>query len=661
MSEPPKHISKQPICAAAVIGAHFFMGSDTSCVVADETPVEGETPVIRSPGANPYSVAKYMNRFPDTPQIGTIFDLFEYTKSISPDTPYYGTRVYAGGEWTGEWRSVNRVEFAEMRDAVGAFLIKRGAQPGDHIGILSYNRLEWVVVQHACFAYGFVPVPIYDTFGWDNIRYIIEHANLKYVFIISSKLSNFLKIADESLCCTDIVIIDNEESPAPDIGNIATENKKLRFAKFSEALGTTERFPKRPPTPDTPASIMYTSGTTSRPKGCILTHENFFSTAACFSTFVYKFNQDTRMLSYLPLAHVYESVLHVVATKCLAYIGFFSGDTRRLVDEIRLFKPTVIVGVTRVFERIMDGIKSKISNKPFYIRAVFNTAFTIKSFLTNKLRIAHVPVLDKAFSQVNEAMGGNVNLLICGGASISEEVQNYLRIAANVSFIQGYGLTETTAGTTVQKFTDLSNGNVGVLLDCVEAKLRDIPESNNFAKDFCGELLLRGTSIFKGYYNNEEATINAFENGWFKTGDVFKYNSTGQFQVIGRCKELIKLSQGEYVSINKLTSIYSQTEYISQIYIHAAIQSRFLSAIIALDKSKHGYESVTEQQMIQLLDEKAREAKLNGFEKIKAVYLTTEEFTAENGMLTPSLKLCGYKIEKHFADEIAKLDKQTNS
>ena len=161
--------------------------------------------------------------------------------------------------------------------------------------------------------------------------------------------------------------------------------------------------------------------------------------------------------------------------------------------------------------------------------------------------------------------------------------------------------------------------------------------------------------------NNEEATKNAFENGWFKTGDVFKYTSTGQFQVIGRCKELIKLSQGEYVSISKLTTIYSQTEFVSQIYVHAAIKSRYLSAIIVLDKSKPGYENVTEEQMIHLLDEKANEAKLNGFEKIKAVFLTTEEFTTENGMITPSLKLCGYKIEKHFANEIARLDLLTNS
>ena len=185
------------------------MGSDTSCVISDEKQRDDETPIIKSPGSDPYTIEKYMNRFPDTPQIGTIFDLFEYTKSISPDTPLYGSRIYENGEWKNEWRSYNRVEFAEMRDSIGAYLIKSGAQPGDHIGILSYNRVEWVVTQHACFAYGFVPVPIYDTFGWDNIRYIVDHANLKFVFVVSSKLNDFLKIADEKLCCTNIVIIDN--------------------------------------------------------------------------------------------------------------------------------------------------------------------------------------------------------------------------------------------------------------------------------------------------------------------------------------------------------------------------------------------------------------------------------------------------------------------
>ncbi|OHT08320.1 Long chain acyl-CoA synthetase 7, peroxisomal [Tritrichomonas foetus] len=624
------------------------MGADTSCTISNTAPSEGETPIIRSPNFSPSSSERLMSRFPDLPQVSTIYELFEHTKQIAPENPYYGKRVFENGKWQDRFEYINRTQFAELRDAVGSFLIKNGAEFGGHIGILSYNRIEWVVAQHVCFAYGFVPVPIYDTFGWENIKYIVNHSNLKFVFVVSSKLNDLLKLNCDTI--QHIIVFDAEENPYDPVN---TPTTLTRISKWDDVIKFSERFPKRPPTADTPASIMYTSGTTGKPKGCVMTHANFLATASSFYTFVYPFKQDDSMLSYLPLAHVYENVLHVVATKCLGVIAFYSGSVSRLVEEVGIFHPTVLVGVTRVFERVMEGIQKKISQKPFLVRSLFATAFHVKSFLTEHFRIQKCPIVDLAFSQVNAALGGRMNLLICGGSALPSEIQNYLKIGCNVSFIQGYGLTETTAGTTVQKCTDTTNGNVGVILDCTEAKLRDLPEFGYFAKNFQGELYVRGPSVFKGYYNDEESTKAALDpQGWFKTGDIFELTKTRQFRMIGRAKELVKLSQGEYISLSKLTNIYSSVKYVNQIYIHAGLQSRFLVAVVVLDMHQVGFDTVTPQRMVELLDQKANEAKLNGFEKIKAVHLTTQEFTTENGMVTPSLKLCRFKIEKMYEKEI---------
>ena len=646
------------------IGFIFFfffviMGSDTSCCISSISPNEGESPIIRSPNYHSNMTGKLLSRFSDCPHVSTIFELFEYTKRIAPENHYYGRRIYDGAKWTDKFEYINRVEFAELRDAVGSFLIHSGVQLGAHIGILSHNKIEWVVTQQACYAYGFIPVPIYDTFGWENINYIISHANLNFIFAISTKLESLLKLNNTTV--TDIIVWDDDEKPIDKHSLNSLQNNNTSFSHihlWNDVIRFEKRFPKRPPNEDTPAYIMYTSGTTGKPKGCILTHGNFLATASSFYNFVYPFDKTDSMISYLPLAHVYESVLHIVATKCLGTIVFYSGNVSRLVEEIGLVHPTILVGVSRVYERIYDGINKKISEIPALTKFLFKSIFEIKSFLTKNFRIQKVPILDLAFSQINSALGGRMKLLICGGSALPSDIQNFLKIGCNVSFIQGYGLTETTAGTTVQKWTDTRNGNVGVILDCAEAKLLDLPEQGYYAKDFKGELCVRGPSVFKGYYNNEENTKSVLnDQGWFRTGDIFELNKTGQLQMIGRVKELVKLSQGEYISLNKLTAIYSSVQYVSQIFIYAGLQCRYLTAIVVLNQDEPGYREVTPEKMVKLLDTKANEEKLNGFEKIKAVYLTIDQFTTMNGMLTPSLKYCRYKIESKYKKELNELQK----
>ncbi|OHT07746.1 AMP-binding enzyme family protein [Tritrichomonas foetus] len=684
------------------------MGSDASCVISKENPDSpNESPIIWSPSTQMFNTEHLVSRFPDTPQISTIYELFEHTKAIAPDNDYYGYRAYnsESGKWLDHFNYVSRKDVGEMRDALGSCLTSRSLPFGSHIGILSFNRIEWIVVQHACFAFGYIPVPIYDTFGWDNISYIINHANINYVFIVSTKLKDFLKsINIEKLVNLNnnndndnnnnndnpsnqvpqfhLVVFDFEEEPFDDkFIDYLEQNYQTRYdnqvltininensthpqihfiiEKFTDFINFPDRFPHRPPQPNTPASIMYTSGTTGLPKGCILTHANFIAAGANFYTYVYPFDHDDRYVSYLPLAHVYEAVMHIVALKVIGTMVFYSGSIPRLLEEVKMFGPTVFTGVTRVYERIMDGMQAKIKQQSALKQLAFQTAFNIKSFSLKYLRIKRIPLIDKVFDSIQEALGGNLRLFICGGSSLSESQQHWMRIACRLQFIQGYGLTETAASTCVQLYSDCLDGNVGVFLPCTEGKLRDLPDQGYFAKNFQGELLVRGPSVFAGYFKDEESTKSVLDNrGWFSTGDIFELTKNKQLKIISRCKELVKLSQGEYVAIAKLTSIYGAVEGVSQIYIHAGMEARFLTAIVVVDEKAP---KVTMKEMLDRFSEAAKKANLNGFERIKAIRFTTTQFTTENGMATPSLKLCRFKIQQTYQHLLDEMDEELRS
>lgn len=636
------------------------MGADASSTYPTEPPTKpDESGSFRSPGfANVCDTLK-QGKYPGLEDVNTMFDLFEWSYKQDPEIRLYGKRVYEDGKWQDRFEWINRREFRVLRDRVGAFLVKQGCKPGDHIGIMSYNRIEWVVTQHACYAYGFIPIPVYDTYGLESMKYIIDHAQLNYMFVVSSKFEKLSKLNSEVV--TDIIIFDAEEQPyneetfKPLVENL---HSKAHVHLWKDVIATKEEYPYNPPTYDTPATINYTSGTTGNPKGCILTHGNFLATASSFYTFVYPFSSKDSLLSFLPLAHSYEGTLHYVCMRSFTPIAFYSGSASRIIKEVQILKPTIICSVPRIYERVMDGINKGIAQKPFLTRCIFNTAFSIKSFLSSNFHIQHVPLLDNVFKSLNQVLGGNMKLVISGGAPLSNQIQNFIRIGCNVKFVQGYGLTETTSGTLVQCATDTLNGNVGVPLYCVECKFRDIPDMGYYSKDYQGELLTRGASVFQGYYHDEEKTKDIFEDdGWIKTGDIFQLTKTGQFQVIGRVKELVKLPQGEYISLGKLTSAYSTVKYVNQIYVYAGLQSRFLVAIVVLDPAQPGYDKVTKEEMLKLLDEKADQCHFNGYEKVKDIYITDEAFTTENGLLAPNLKLVNIKIERRYEKELMKMIK----
>jgi long-chain acyl-CoA synthetase len=562
---------------------------------------------------------------------------------MAPDDNFYATRDFADGVWLPHWTFISRTTFCNRRNAVGSFLHSIGADTGSPIGILSYSRLEWVIIQYACYGYSYIPVPIYDTFGWPNVNYILAHTSLHICFVISTKVNELLNSLDQTTSLTDVIVIDVEEHPY-DFETAPSTN--IHLHKFADSQNFSPILPLKPPDPQFPAFIMYTSGSTNAPKGCVISHANVIASAAGIASYLFPFSPEDSMLSYLPLAHVMENVFHVAAVKIYGKIGFYSGSIPRLVEEFALFKPTIVVGVTRVFQRIQDGILGRLAQRSIFTRGFFWAGYYAKAFLVKHCRILKVPILDRLFGEISGGLGGKVHCYAAGGSYIPPDVQMFMTATTSAAFMQGYGLTETCSCCLAQRVGDLNMGNCGHPSPNAEVKLRSC-DGYDVAQN-CGELLVRGPSNFSGYFRNEEETSKILDvNGWLQTGDIFRLTPAGQLAMIGRRKELVKLAQGEYVSLDRLTRVYSTAESVRQIYLHAALEARFLVAVVVVD------EGVSEGDVQRALDERAAAERLNGFERIGRVVVTTEEFTTVNGLMTPSLKLSGFAIERRYAKEIA--------
>jgi long-chain acyl-CoA synthetase len=243
-----------------------------------------------------------------------------------------------------------------------------------------------------------------------------------------------------------------------------------------------------------------------------------------------------------------------------------------------------------------------------------------------------------------------------GGSPFPPSSQRWLGLVLGAPFGIGYGLTETSVAACIQNLdNDTAIGSIGVLLGCNEAKLKSVPELGYDVKEGFGEIYLRGESVFSGYYKNEEETRKVLgDDGWFKTGDICKLSSTGQLSIVGRNKDIVKLLQGEYVAIPKVTDLYQTASFVNQVYVHAGFLSRFLTAVVVL---KPEVQDLTEQEVIKEFDRIANENGLNGYEKIKRAHLTYTEFTLENGCMTPSMKPARHKIEQMYGEVFRQLDK----
>ena len=607
---------------------------------------------------------------PPYAHVRTLYDLFENALSRLPDVNYLGQRMRDARGNLGRYSWITYAQAGEARTAVGSGIVHLGIQPGMHVGIYSVNCVEWALADHACHAYSMVPVPLYDTFGPDSINYICKHADIKVVFCSLKCFPNLINSLGDAREVRLVVVfgLGPASDPASDRREIerAAEGAHFDVVTFQDLvrLGKANPKPHVPPRPSSLAKIGYTSGTTGVPKGVMTTHSNIIANIGGGEMGQWKnlIAQGDVHVSYLPLAHVYEHLVYSYVTHCGASIGFYSGDVLNLVDDIQELKPTIFVSVPRLWNKIYDKIHAGIAESGPVKRALFQAAYAAKKSALDRG--------DKSggrlgafwdwlvFSKLRARLGGRVHHMISGASPLSPDVMAFLRVCFSDGVFQGYGLSEVGIVAVTAK-DDPTLGHVGPPMPCVEMKLADIPDMDYLHSDRPyprGEICIRGPTVFQGYYKDEEKNKECFDaDGWFHTGDVGCWLPGGKLKIIDRKKNLFKLAQGEYVAPEKIEQICDRSPFVAQIFVYGDSFRNDLVAVVSPDPdyllawaAERGLpqdlgalcrDAGVTSSVLKSIQEQSRAAKLFGFEQVKAVHLTPEVFSVENGLMTPTFKL----------------------
>lgn len=534
-------------------------------------------------------------------KITTLWNSFEWAESKFANNPMLGTRKYEGksrGDYV--WETYSQVK--EKAVAVGKGLSGLDQKHGEAVGIFAENRSEWVISQLGIFSRGMRVVSLYATLGDKAVEFITNHAEIKTVFVSKSNLAGFMHVLGTVSHTTEegnlrtIVQFDpnefygNSGDTVDEADVAACEAQGIRLIGLStliaEGNALTEVTPD-PPTPEDWAFIMYTSGTTGTPKGAILTHENLVATLAVTGS-RFTLSEEDRHISYLPLAHIFETVVEQALFAKGGRVGFFQGNIKKLTLDQLALRPTIWCGVPRVFDKVYKKIMAGIADKSCIGSSIAGRAFAVQTDLCRQSATERDDFYDGlVFKKICTELLGleQVRYIITGAAPCPPYLMEFLRVLIGCPVIQGYGMTETSAAAAIMSITDITTGHNGAPLPCNEIKLVDVEEMEYLHTDTPfprGEVWIRGKNIFKGYYKNPEATAKDLTaDGWLKTGDVGQWNPNGTLSIIDRKKNVFKLSIGEYIAAEKVEAVYGKSPIVSQIFIYGnSFKSHILAVVV---------------------------------------------------------------------------------
>lgn len=616
--------------------------------------------------------------------VTTAHEIFEQAAAKFPNNKCLGHRPYdpAKKTWGSYvWQTYGEVQ--KRRANFGVGLVALHEQVGVHgrqygVGIWCQNRPDWQVVDLACMSQALYSVSLYDTLGPDTTEYIINHAGLTAVCASVGHIPMLLKLAPR--CPTLKIVISLDPLTAE--GELPGTSKKELLSAMAadhgvqihemsgvEAIGAASPRPYHSPRPDDWITINYTSGTTGNPKGVILTHANAVA-AASSSLCICRQSKNDSILSYLPLAHIFQRVTEAGALWAGSAIGYFHGNIIELVDDLKELRPTAFNSVPRLFNRFGGAVKASTIEAPGFrgslSRHIVDTKLNnLTKVPADKATNRHM-IYDRIWAKkVQGALGlDRARTMISGSAPIDPGLQQFLRVVFANNFYQGYGLTETYAISLAQLEGDFSAGNCGAVAPSTELCIMDVPDMEYLSTDKPhprGELLVRGPNVFKEYFKNEAETKKAFtEDGWFRTGDICSVDELGRFKIIDRVKNVLKLAQGEYISPERIENVYlGNLPWLAQGYVHGDSSQSNLVAIFGVQpdifaaflekvlgkkvspEDLKAIEAAAQEQKVRkaVLREMAKvgkKAKFNSYENVKAVRLMLEPFSIENELLTPT-------------------------
>ncbi|MGY4099505.1 AMP-dependent synthetase/ligase [Nocardia sp. R16R-3T] len=554
----------------------------------------------------------------------------------------------------GGWRDIRAAEFARAVTDVAKGLIASGLELGDRVAIMAPTRYEWVLLDFAVWAAGGCTVAIYDSSAAEQAKWILQDSATKLLVLDSDK---HRKVIDEIEAGA---LADLEETLQIDKG--AVDALIERGAELDDAVVHARRAEVNA---KSPATLIYTSGTTGRPKGVMLSHSNLYAESKSGRIALQRYVvEGKKTLMFLPLAHVFARAVTLAAFDAKVIIAF-TADWSTLVEQFGSYRPHFILAVPRVFEKVFNSAKQKAHDggkgKIFDVAA--ETAIAYSQALDSgrlglMLKVKHT-VFDKlVYSKLRVALGGQCEAAVSGGGPLGARLGHFFR-GVGVTVYEGYGLTETAAAITVNTPGNIRIGTVGKPIEGHAAKI---------AED--GELLVRGSVVFNGYWGNAEATEDAFTDGWFKTGDLGAIDGDGYVTITGRKKEIIVTAGGKNVSPGLMEDSLRAHPLISQVMVVGDGQP-FIGALITLDpealpgwKERNNLRADTPIE--QVIENPALVAEINAAvadtnkkvshaEAIKKIRILPVDWTQETGELTPKMSLKRAVVMKQYASEVEKI------
>ncbi len=549
----------------------------------------------------------------------------------------------------GPWEPVTAAEFDHDVITVARGLVARGVAVGDRVAIMSRTRYEWTLLDFALWAIGAVPVPVYETSSPEQVRWILSDAGVRLAIVETPAHADAVgQVRDELPELEEVLVLAT--------GAVATLRDAAGPIHTRDVVARRDAVRR-----DDLATIVYTSGSTGRPKGAELTHGNFAHLALNARAVLPELLEDgaPRTVLFLPLAHVFARLIQVAVIGSSTVLGHLP-DVKTLVADLGTFRPTFLLAVPRVFEKVYNSAEQRAGTGAR--RRVFGWAARVSGAYSRALDDGRVPAPLRARHAVADrlvlralraAMGGRLRYAISGGAPLGERLGHFFR-GAGIVVLEGYGLTETTAPTAVNLPSDLRVGTVGPPFPGTQVRVDDD-----------GEVSVAGPHVFRGYRGRPDLTAEALTDGWFRTGDVGSL-SDGHLRITGRTKEIIVTAGGKNVAPAPLEDRLRAHPILSQVVVVGEGRP-FVGALVTLDAemlpgwlATQGLEPMspaaarTDPRVLAALDSAVEEANesVSRAESIRKIRVLEGDFSEANGYLTPSLKVRRDAVVNDFADEI---------
>ena len=579
---------------------------------------------------------------------GTLADLPRRNADAVPGESAFSRKGASGG-----WDDITFHEFADEVTALARGFVDAGIRQGDRVALMSRTRYEWTLVDFAAWAAGAVVVPIYETSSSEQVEWILVDSGAKCLVVESTRHREVVdEVRNRLPSLVEVVEIDGGG-----IEDLKARGMEVPDAALVEARAGLDR--------TSVATIIYTSGTTGRPKGVLLTHGNFLDLVenAIEKLGHAVLTPGSSTLLFLPLAHVFARFIEVLCVGARVRLAH-APDIKTLLDDFGSFRPTFVLAVPRVFEKIFNSAEAKAAagGKEKIFHRAATVAIAYSEALDGRgpglgLRLQHLLFDKLVYGKLREAMGGQVRYAVSGGAPLGTRLGHFFR-GIGVNILEGYGLTESTAPLSVNIPGKVKIGTVGPPLPGTSVRVADD-----------GEILVKGIGVFTAYHQNDQATSEAIRDGWFHTGDLGDLDEDGYLRITGRKKEILVTAAGKNVAPAVLEDRLRAHPLVSQCIV-VGDQKPFVGALITLDAEMwplwapaHGVENVsieearTHPKVLEVLQQavdRANEA-VSKAESIRKFVVLSGDFTEANGYLTPSLKLKRNIVMKDFESEVESL------